>query len=606
MNYSDLCKEIAAHDGPIAVDIESTGLRPFKGDVLRGASVAFRRPSGELVSEYVSLTHPDSENHDPAPLAAALNAHAGLRVGWHMKFDSKFLEHIGVGWAENGVDAMHEHWLLDENRRHGLKPAAAAVWPEEDPAAEQRHMKALQKSETKADAYKRFRGAGYSVAESKALSETDRIVGKTWATFTAADLGDYAAKDAELTLRLHEHHQARPDYSEAAVRRHYQVEGVVFRMERVGVQVDLDQVDKTLHRYEGRMQEIIEEFDGTNLGSPAQLGRLLYDTWGLPVHARTESGQPATDKAALDLYPDHPGVAKILEYRHLQKAAASYFRNLIDMADDAGRVHPTFRTTGTATGRFSCTDPNLQQIPRDGTNSDVRDVFIAAPGLELWSFDMSQAELRLAASVASEEQMLQAFAEGRDIYQQTADELGITRQVAKTVMLASTYGVGPKKLAATLARQQKRLPTEADVRTARRVLDDFWRSLPRLAATMNKLTAYAEATGAVPLHEPGRFRRFPSPDECRRRGLTDWPKPYSALNAVLQGGCAEILKSWLLLVEDAVEPLGARLCLTVHDSLALELEPGTQAAVHAALQATLDSVVPAGWCRIPLEGKQGV
>ena len=153
---------------------------------------------------------------------------------------------------------------------------------------------------------------------------------------------------------------------------------------------------------------------------------------------RTATGAPSTSKAALELHAGaHPGLDLILEYRRLQKASATYFDALLEGVDSAGRIHTTLNSTGTTTGRFSSSAPNLQNIPRDGTNSDVRDVFVAAPGYELWGFDLSQAELRIAASLAGEAKMLDAFLDGRDIYLNTAGELHIDRQTAKTVMLAS-------------------------------------------------------------------------------------------------------------------------------------------------------------------------
>jgi DNA polymerase I-like protein with 3'-5' exonuclease and polymerase domains len=151
----------------IAIDTETTGLRPFNGDVLRGVSVAFRRGDGTLVSEYWPLSHPNSVNVSAAAVARAINQahrHAELCVYHNGKFDAKFLAQIGVEWPARFYDTKVVSFLLDENENHSLKPTAARLWPDEDAAGEQRHVKELMASETKGACYKRLRPPSWSRA----------------------------------------------------------------------------------------------------------------------------------------------------------------------------------------------------------------------------------------------------------------------------------------------------------------------------------------------------------------------------------------------------------------------------------------------------------
>ena len=142
--------------------------------------------------------------------------------------------------------------------------------------------------------------------------------------------------------------------------------------------------------------------------------------------------------------------------------------------------------------------------------------------------------------------------------------------------------------------------------STRDLLDNFWGSVPFLATMNRQLIDFAEAMRFVPLHVPGRFRRYPTPVECRSRGLVDWPKTYTATNSVVQGGCAELVKDWLLVAEPRLADVGARMVLTVHDSVVCEVRPGTLDKVHALLQTALDDVTPAGWVHVPIEHKAGV
>jgi DNA polymerase I-like protein with 3'-5' exonuclease and polymerase domains len=631
----------------VAIDTETTGLRPFNGDVLRGVSVAFRRGDGTLVSEYWPLSHPDSVNVSSAAVARAINQahrHAELCVYHNGKFDAKFLAQIGVEWPARFYDTKVVSFLLDENENHSLKPTSARLWPDEDAAGEQRHIKELMGSETKGACYKRLRaalveqGIKEPAVETRARVEAERIVGKTWATLTYDDIAPYAAKDAELTLRLYEWQQSQAEYQRVlpAVEPYLRFEALMHRMECAGVAIDRAYVDQLVAECEDEIEGIRAQFPDVSLDSTPQLQKLIYETWGLTPLGFTGKGAPSTSREALELLEGaHPGLDKILRYRKAKKLVSGFLSQLLKEAGDDGRVHPSFNASSrgksgnqsesdTVTGRLTCSGPNLQQRPRDLPAG----VFVAPEGYELWSYDMSQAELRIAASIAEEPAMIDVFLAGGDIYLATAEELGITRQSSKTVRLSSVYGIGARKLARGLLKGTGKQPTECkfwltdpedrykmklrkcrkcDSCAARDLLDNYWASVPHLDIVNRNLVAYAEAAREVPLHVEGRYRRYPSPWECAARKLpAPWPRPYTALNSVIQGGCAELLKGWLLAAEPRVNALGARIICTIHDSVTCEVPAGRGLEIGAVLQEALDSVTPEGWVTVPLDPKEGI
>jgi DNA polymerase-1 len=632
--YRELLLDILDLNGdePLAVDTETTGLRPWVDSELRGISLAYRDKAW-----YLPLTHPNSENFSGGPLREALEkCWASPFVFHNAAFDWAVLER-GIGLKPpRSWDTAVVAWLLEENVPHGLKKIAARLWGE-DEAAEQAALKAMMKGETQAEAYKRLRqdlaasGTKEPAAATRERAKVQSAGSKRgWADLTAEEIAPYAAQDAALTLRLYHHQRADPGFATVApaVEREFELQECVYRMTRLGIRIDRPRVLATKAAYLARMAEIEMQFGDVNLGSPKQLAELVFGTWGLEPLERTKTGAPSTSKDALELHAGaHPGLDLILEYRRLQKAVATYFDALLENADSDDRVHTSLNQIGTTTGRFSSSAPNLQNIPRDGTNSDVRDVFIASEGYELYSFDMSQAELRIAASLANEPAMLDRFLASEDIYQGTADALGIPRQQAKIVVLASGYGIGARKLARGLAKGTGKQPTECaywqygpddrkelrlrrcghcEVCQTKAVLENYWAGVPFLAQLNRRLIDFAEVNGYVPLHVPGRRRHYPGPAQCRELGVMKWPKPYTAMNSVVQGGCAEIVKSWLILLERRLEKVGARLVLTVHDSVVIEFLIGTFEQVRAIVQHALDQVTPKGWVHIPCEPKQGV
>jgi DNA polymerase-1 len=597
--YLYLCSRIKRlrEDETIAIDTETTGVNLWTTDELRGVCIGFR---GE--SFYVPISHPNSWNVVSGELLCwALEQCAALPLYANAPFDWRSLE-AGIGLApplDRYRDVQLIAWLEDENRRKGLK-YLGELFCGEDAAEEQRALKALFAGETQAAAYKRLRqelhaageseGAAATKVRAAAASAASKV---SWATITAEQIAPYAAKDADLTARVYEALVSHPEYAEieAAVETLHRVQASAYRMSRRGVGIDVGKAHELRMEAWARATEIADSFE-VNIASAKQLAELVYETWALPVTERTDGGAPSTAAAVLEaMAGDHPGVDQILEYRRLTKAA-QFYGALLDHVDTAGRVHTSFKVNGTVTGRWSSSDPNLQQIPKESTNKDAKKLFVARPGYELVMFDLASAELRVAASLAGDTDMMAALDEpGRSFHKETAasvfdsaDEPFYT--LAKNLNYGIPYGIGPKRFASYIAKGLAQKQTTRHYGQAKAAIDAHRLAWPVLHQAIRNCTEYADLTGRLPLGWPGRIRHFTSASMA-------WPVPgYQAFNSAVQGGVALFMNDVLLAVEAPAAALGADLLLAVHDEFWFEAPIGTKYRLAEVLQATADAVNP--------------
>jgi DNA polymerase I len=300
----------------------------------------------------------------------------------------------------------------------------------------------------------------------------------------------------------------------------------------------------------------IKQEVGFNPGSPKQLGDFLLGEMGYPVVKRNpKTGNPSFDKYAMEEYEllleaDGSDLAsKILTYRGWSKTISSNYRSYLDLADREGILHPNYKVHGTRTCRTSCENPNLQQIPRSGSkpwNGDVKQGFIPRADTVLVDFDYSQIETRLAAAVAGEQELLDAFWAGIDVFNVMAERLGWERQDCKTLTYATLYGAGVNRIALIFKISKK---------DARDRIDEFFDSYPKLKEKAKDAQRIAKASGFI-TYWTGRRRHFDDGDY------------HKAFNAYVQGGAFEIIKrSGVRLAETITYPI----VLTVHDSYVLEL-----------------------------------
>lgn len=342
-----------------------------------------------------------------------------------------------------------------------------------------------------------------------------------------------------------------------------------------------------------------------NLGSPGQLQELLYDVWelhrklGLRNPPKTKAGNPATDKETLEKLAGYSEFCQhVLDYRQVAKLVSTYTEKMPQLVSPVtGRLHGSFWQVGTSTGRFSSSDPNLQNIPnRSEEGRLIRTAFIAPEGWTLLAADYSQIEPRVAASLSEEPVWVNAYLNDEDLYKATASAIwGMSiaevppekRQLAKTVVLAALYGAGPGKIAATA-----KIPFDE----AAALLDAFWAAVPQLRDFMLSNIQLARDTGAVwTMHH---FRRRHIVDINHRWSGPRKGAENQAGNAPVQGTAADILKRALLLMKErGIFNNDCRLLLQVHDELVFQIRnPVVEAYSHhiegCMVEAGDDLIVP--------------
>jgi DNA polymerase-1 len=420
---------------------------------------------------------------------------------------------------------------------------------------------------------------------------------------------EYAAEDADVTLRLWTRFKARLPHER--VSRVYETVDrplvpVVARMEREGVKVDREELNKLSQEFTLQIAELEERICGEagcrfTIGSPQQLGEVLFTQMGLKGGRRGKSGTWSTDVNELERLSREgvPIAALVLEWRQLSKLKSTYTDALQQQINrETGRVHTSYSLSGAQTGRLSSTDPNLQNIPiRTEIGRRIRDAFIAEPGFVILSADYSQIELRLAAHMADVPQLKSAFAHGLDIHAMTAQELfgevnRDTRASAKTINFAILYGISRWGLAG-------RLSITAD--EAQAMIDRYFERFPGIQSYIAEtLSRVREAGFTATLF--GRKTHFPSiraKNQGERQGAER-----AAINAPIQGTSADIIKRAMARLRPALERegLGAvRMLMQVHDELVFEVPEGAVDEASAVIRRVMETAAePAVKLDVPL------
>jgi DNA polymerase-1 len=411
----------------------------------------------------------------------------------------------------------------------------------------------------------------------------------------------YAAEDADVTLRLW--HALRGRLRTAKVLALYEqreraLVPVLLAMEAAGVLIDRAELARMSADFAARMAEMETEAqtlagEKFNLGSPKQLGEILFDRMGLPGGRRTKTGAWGTDAAVLEELAEagHALPQKLLDWRELQKLKSTYADALVEQINpDTGRVHTSYAMAIASTGRLSSTDPNLQNIPiRRPEGARIRKTFIAAPGTVLLSADYSQIELRLLAHVADLPPLRESFVHGEDIHARTASEVfGVpiegmdraTRNRAKAINFGIIYGISAFGLARQLA-----IPAGE----AKTYIDAYFARYPGIRAYMNAAREEARINGFV-LTPFGRRCWVPgiADKNPARRGYAE----RQAINAPLQGGAADIIKRAMVLLPGALGAAGlsGKMLLQVHDELLFEVPEVEVEATGAVAKRVMEGV----------------
>jgi len=576
----------------VAVDTETSSLDAMQADLV-GVSLAL----GPNDACYIPLAHGGtdllSEKPDQVPMSQALETikpmledNSVLKVFQNGKYDLNVLARSGIKVSPI-EDTMVMSFNLDAGRGEGMGGGHGM-----DELA-QRHL-------------------GHTCLSFKEVCGT----GKKAIPFGEVPLDratEYAAEDADVTWRLYRH--LEPRLSEEGGSKIYErvdrpLIPVVAGMEREGIKVDRARLAKLSEEFatqtaalEGEIHEIAgQEFA---VGSPKQLGEILFDKLGFRGGKKGKSGQYSTDQSVLEKLAterDHEGVGiakKVLEWRHLSKLKSTYTDALqAQINPNTGRVHTSYSLAGAQTGRLSSTDPNLQNIPiRTAIGRTIREAFVPESGNILLAADYSQIELRLAAHMADVGTLKEAFANGEDIHARTATEMfgevtRDTRARAKTINFAILYGISRWGLAG-------RLEVEPD--EAQDMIDTYFQRFPGIQRyILETLETVREQGYSETLF--GRktwFPRIKSKNQAERQG-----SERAAINAPIQGTSADIIKRAMARMLPALRDAGldnVRMLLQVHDELVFELPEADIGPASAVIERVMgEAALPAVSIDVPL------
>ena len=582
--------------GVVAFDTETTSLDATRAELV-GFSLAI--VPGEAC--YVPLGHrPTGGGLEltamPAqiPLADALAAMkplledpSVLKIGHNIKYDAQVLNRKDYGIAVGPIDdTMLISFVLDAgSHNHGMDDLS------------ERHL------EHKTITYDEVTGTG-KTRLSFAEVALDKALG-------------YAAEDADVTLRLHE--TLKPRLIRERLVTVYETMDrplvpVLTQMEAAGIKVDPDALRRLSNEFGRTMASLETEIHSLagrefNVGSPKQLGEILFDELKLPGGKKGKTGAYSTHSDVLeDLADAHPLPKKILDWRLVQKLKSTYADSLVEQINPAtGRIHTSYAMAGAATGRLSSTDPNLQNIPvRSDEGRRIRAAFIAEPGHKLLSVDYSQIELRLVAEIADVEPLKQAFRDGIDIHALTASQVfgvpldkmdPMTRRNAKAINFGIIYGMS----AFGLARQIGVAQGEASA-----FIKAYFERYPGIRAYMDKMKETARKQGYVTT----LFGR-----RCHVKTIADKnPAMRSfaerqAINAPIQGTAADIIKRAMIRIPPTLAAAGlkARMLLQVHDELVFEVPDAEVEATTALVRKVMEgAAAPAVSLGVPLIADTGV
>jgi DNA polymerase-1 len=519
----------------IAVDTESTGLNvASKEDICIGVSVA-AVVDDTPVSHYFPIHHKVGDNISKSTLdkLKLVLEKASTLLFVNAQFDILSLETIAIHVQHTDFyDIPTVAHLINENKPYNKGLDSLAQFYLKDPG---------------------------KVKD----PELDKEKKTGWANTTWQQMWPYAIKDAELTWRLWSVLRVTQQWRELPeeIWPHKQdLIRVLLSMKRHGVRINTKIAQKYVQLGEKRMSQIEKEL-GINPASPKQMKKLLIDELGLPVMKQSaKTGAPSFDKEAMLAYDsmlellENPVAKRIKEFRGWQKAVSASYRPYLDLVDMDGRLRCSYRLHGTATGRLSCAEPNLQQIPKTSDkewNGKVKECFIAEDGYVLLNADFSQLELRLATAYAGEEELKTVFNEGRDIFTEMSKQLGMSRHDTKTLVYSMQYGAGEQRLMNAFGVSKEE---------AKQIRQNYFTTYPNFRRFNERCTAKVEQDGYIKIWT-GRKRRF----EHRNDG-------YKAMNSVIQGGAADIVERIMVRCFKELEGPECRMLLQVHDSITFEVK----------------------------------
>ena len=569
----------------VAVDTETTSLDYMVADLV-GISIAVEAGKAAYIPfghDYLGVPEQLPRELVIGKLKPLLEDPSIKKVGQNLKYDMSIFAQHGIALEGVEFDTMLESYVLDSvATRHDMDSLAEKYLDEE----------------TIKFADVAGKGAGQLTFNQVALEEA----------------GPYAAEDADITLRLHQALWSKVSVEPTLRRVFADIElplvPVLSRIERAGALVDDTLLFQQSQELAVRIIELEKqawELAGQefNLASPKQLGEILFEKLEIPVLKKTAKGAPSTKEEVLqELALDYPLPKVLLEHRGLAKLKSTYTDKLPTMINRATkRIHTSYHQSGTATGRLSSSDPNLQNIPvRNAEGRRVRQAFIAGQGRKMVAADYSQIELRIMAHLSEDPSLVAAFADGQDIHRATAAEVFSTnpdavtieqRRSAKAINFGLIYGMSAFGLARQLNIGRKQ---------AAEYIDTYFDRYPGVLSYMNNVRSSAAERGFV---ETFFGRRLYLPEINSRNGMRRQAAERTAINAPMQGTAADIIKLAMISVDDWLQhsELTSVMIMQVHDELILEVPEHELKQVTEGLAERMEN---AASLKVPLVVDVGV
>ena len=585
----------ARERGYLAVDTETTSLDEMQAEIV-GISLAI--DPGQAA--YIPLLHRTgtddllgavTKTEGQMPLAEVLallkpllEEDAVLKIGQNMKYDMKIFARLGVHVAPFDDTMLMSGAMYAGLNNHGMDELS------------QKYL-------------------GHKPIPIKELIGA----GKTAITFDKVPLDKavaYAAEDADVTLRLWQ--AFKPNLHKAKVTTVYEtlerpLVPVLAEMEMAGIQVDRQTLSRMSGAFAQKMAQLEEEIqtlagEKFNVGSPKQLGEILFDKMSLPGGEKGKNGAYGTGADVLeDLATEHELPGRVLDWRQLSKLKSTYTDALQEYINpETGRVHTSYSITGAVTGRLASSDPNLQNIPvRSEEGRRIREAFVAPKGKVLVSLDYSQIELRILAHIADIAALQQSFKDGIDIHAMTASEMfnvpldqmtSDIRRRAKAINFGVIYGISGFGLARNL-----RIPRAE----AQGFIDRYFERFPGIKEYMATTVKFAQEHGYVQtlfgrkIHTPDINAKGPGQGFAKR----------AAINAPIQGTAADVIRRAMIRMPAAIAGIPAKMLLQVHDELLFEVdESSAEVLIKVAKEVMEGASHPAVSLKVPLivEAGQGL
>ena len=530
----------------VAFDTETTGLEHHKETL-----VGFSFSVSEDEAYYVAIRHFYLGVGEQVSLEAAKRAILKLFtckiVGHNIKFDLHFLaDFLDIDRFDIYADSMILAWLFDSQQPLSLDKLALKYFNHE------------------------------------MLSFKDTVKkGETFASVELQDACKYAAEDALMTLKLYNLLQEKmkllksDDILIEARDVEYPFISTLLAMERAGIAIDIRILEKFKLEVSQRLSYLTSQIykeagSEFNINSTKQLGVVLFETLSLPVKKKTKTGYSTDEKVLNSLKDEHPIIELLLEYREIFKLFSTYIEPLILLAskDKQSRIYTSFVQTGTATGRLSSKNPNLQNIPtKTDLGRRIREAFVAGEGKMLIGIDYSQIELRLLAHFSQDGVLVDAFNSDKDIHLQTAialfgeDEAESKRHIAKTVNFGLLYGMGAKKLSDTLSISTKE---------AKEIIERYFDSFASVKGYFRSIVDGAKERGYVEtLLKRRRYFNFSTATPMLKAAYER-----ESVNSLFQGSAADLIKLAMNKIDLVIreENLDAKMLLQIHDELIFEVD----------------------------------